>query len=261
MPHLGTWTRLSLMALLFVGLCGCDDSASRSGEDEGDRSEAGPTPSPVASGNRTGQDAPPAMITPGKARPEMPPGHPPIADPHAGVTRVAKAASGPAELGPDNVVKLSGLRMKVPEGWAAQPVKSGPMAPRIAFSLPPAEGDATGCELRISHYPQMKGKDELNIRRWIGQVSKPDGSPYAREDVDVNLIRKDSIRLTVVDLSGAVHEGMGREVMMKPDHRMIAAIVDHPKGPHFVKASGPARSMAKWADAIKQFLETAEVAD
>ncbi|UCF34675.1 MAG: hypothetical protein JSV78_05095 [Phycisphaerales bacterium] len=174
---------------------------------------------------------------------------------------MAKAVSGPAEIGPDNVVKLSGLRMKAPQGWASQPVQSGPMAPRIVFSLPPAEGDPVGCELRISHYPQMKGKDELNIRRWIAQVSKPDGSPYKRDEVDVKVNQKGSVQLTIVDLSGAVQEGMGREVMMKRDHRMIAAIVDHPKGPHFVKVSGPAESMAKWADAVKQFLETAEVAD
>jgi hypothetical protein len=191
----------------------------------------------------------------------MPAGHPPIADPHAGLTGVAKAASGPAEIGPDKVVKLSGLKMKVPQGWSTQPVKSGPMAPRIAFALPPAEGDPVGCELRISHYPQMKGKDELNIRRWIGQVSKSDGSPYRRDEVDVNVSQKGTVQLTIVDLTGAVREGMGREVMMRPGHRIIAAIVDHPKGPHFVKASGPVQSMAKWADTIKQFLETAEVAD
>ena len=78
MPDLRSWTRLSLIALLCVGVCGCDDSASRSGKGEDNGSKATPAPSQVAAGEQPVENAPPAMITPGEARPEMPAGHPPI---------------------------------------------------------------------------------------------------------------------------------------------------------------------------------------
>jgi hypothetical protein len=40
---------------------------------------------------------------------------------------------------------------------------------------------------------------------------------------------------------------------------MIAAIVDHPKGPHFVKATGGIPSMKQAEEAIFAFLKSAKV--
>jgi hypothetical protein len=37
--------------------------------------------------------------------------------------------------------------------------------------------------------------------------------------------------------------------------------VDHPKGPHFVVAAGPAASMNAWEADIIKFLKSAEVTD
>lgn len=42
----------------------------------------------------------------------------------------------------------------------------------------------------------------------------------------------------------------------KAEHRMIAAILDHPEGQLFVKASGPASSMNKWEASIDAFLKS-----
>jgi len=45
----------------------------------------------------------------------------------------------------------------------------------------------------------------------------------------------------------------------KPNQKMIAAIVNHPKGPHYVVSTGPTASMEKWAAQIDAFLKSAKV--
>jgi hypothetical protein len=45
----------------------------------------------------------------------------------------------------------------------------------------------------------------------------------------------------------------------KPDHRMIAAIIDHPKGPHFVVVAGPIEAMKTWEADIMKFLKSGTV--
>jgi len=42
---------------------------------------------------------------------------------------------------------------------------------------------------------------------------------------------------------------------------MIAAIVDHPKGPHFIVVAGPTESMKTWEADIMKFLKSPEVTD
>ena len=65
--------------------------------------------------------------------------------------------------------------------------------------------------------------------------------------------------MTVVDINGSINTSMGTQTEGKPNHRLIAAIVDHPKGPHFVKASGGVESMKKWEASILAFLASAQV--
>ena len=39
---------------------------------------------------------------------------------------------------------------------------------------------------------------------------------------------------------------------------MIAAIVDHPQGPHFVKITGGVATMKRWEESIDAFLKSAQ---
>jgi hypothetical protein len=104
----------------------------------------------------------------------------------------------------------------------------------------------------------MKGMDAQNIDRWIAQVKKPDGTPFNKSEVTPKVIELGSVRLTLIDLTGTVSGGMGPSATGLPDHRLIAAIVDHPKGPHFVKAQGPIKSVEQAKTAIEQFLHSAK---
>jgi len=165
----------------------------------------------------------------------------------------------PAATAKGTALKLTGLTMTVPEGWVEEKVEASPMGPKAVFKIPTLDPKLDDGAVRITHYPNMKGKekDEMNIARWLGQVSKPDGQPLTRSDAKITTTELGSVRLTVVDMSGSVK--MTMRDTAKPDQRMIAAIVDHPQGPHFVVTAGPAASMEKWAAQIDAFLKSAKV--
>lgn len=168
----------------------------------------------------------------------------------------AKPVAPPAKGTP---LKLTGLTLTVPEGWVEEKVEPNPMGPKAVYRIP--KFDATGEDgmVRITHYPNMKGKDkdDMNIDRWLGQVTKPDGQPLTRADAKITTTETGPVRLTVVDMSGSVK--MTMRDTAKPNQRMIAAIVDHPQGPHFIVSAGPVASMEKWAAQIDAFLKSAKV--
>jgi len=145
--------------------------------------------------------------------------------------------------------------MTAPSGWLQAPVEPRPMAPKASFRIPDAGGGLEDCIVRVSHYPAMKGKDELNIRRWLGQVTRPDGGRATRDDATVTVTESGTVRLTVVDVTGSVRLTMRSEPM--PNQRLIAAIIDHPHGPHFVRVFGNVQSMERARPAIDAFLGSA----
>jgi len=154
---------------------------------------------------------------------------------------------------------LTGLTLTVPQGWVEEKVEPTPMGPKAVFKIPTLDPKLDDGAVRITHYPSMKGKDkdDMNIDRWLGQISKPDGQPFTRSDAKITTTEVGPVRLTVVDMSGSVK--MTMRDTAKPNQRMIAAIVDHPQGPHFVVTAGPATSMEKWAAQIDAFLKSAKV--
>jgi len=160
---------------------------------------------------------------------------------------------------PPGQLALTGVKFSLPSGWVKEEIQPAPMAPVAVYRIPKADPTSDDGAVRITHFPNMKGKemDERNIDRWIGQVTKPDGSPMTRADAKVSTEQAGSAKLTIVDMTGAVKMTMRDSA--KPNHRMIAAIVDHPQGPHFVVAVGPAASMEKWAKDVDSFLKSAKV--
>ena len=154
-----------------------------------------------------------------------------------------------------NTLRLTGITMTIPDGWVVQPVKPGPMEAKAAFALPKADGAQADGSVRITYFPGMKGKDDMNIDRWLGQTARADGTPSKREDAKIEHKTIGNVHLTTVDVSGAVKAT--RRSTPQAGGRMIAAIVDHPKGPHFVVATGEAATIAKWETAIHDFLQSA----
>jgi hypothetical protein len=150
----------------------------------------------------------------------------------------------------------AGLKFTAPEGWVEEtPVK--PMR-KAQFRLPKVAGDPEDAELVVFYFGGGGGGVQMNIDRWIGQFSRPDGSPIGD---GAKTTKKDvsGIRIAVVDVSGTYLASSGpmlSEVEKKNDFRMLAAVAESASGPWFFKLTGPAKTIAKWQPSFETFLDS-----
>lgn len=146
------------------------------------------------------------------------------------------------------------LRFAAPSEWIPKQPSS---SMRVAeFSMPRVQGDAEDGEVTVYFFGGTGGSVEANLQRWIGQMQQPDGRPSKdaarRTDRQVN-----GLAVTMLDISGTytaeVRPGSA-ERHNKPGFRMRTAVVATPKGPYFVKAVGPAKTMERWNAAVEAFV-------
>ena len=128
---------------------------------------------------------------------------------------------------------------------------------RVAeFVIPRAAGDAEDAEAIIYFFGGTGGSADANITRWIGQIQQPDGSASqakaTRETQTIN-----GLKVTTVDVSGTyvaeVRPGAS-EHYNKPGFRLRAAMVETPRGPYYIKLTGPAKTVAAADDDYKALL-------
>lgn len=149
-----------------------------------------------------------------------------------------------------------GLSFTAPPAWTARPAAS---TMRVAeFVVPKAPGDAEDAELIVYFFGGSGGTVDANIDRWVAQIQQPDGSASkdkARRDTQTI----NGLKVTMVDLSGTfiaeVRPG-ATERHNKPDFRLRAAVIETPRGPYYIKMTGPAKTMTAADADFKTFLET-----
>lgn len=148
------------------------------------------------------------------------------------------------------------LAFDAPDGWTTRPPASSMRT--AEFVLPKAGGDAEDGELIVYFFGGTGGSVEANIDRWIGQMQQPDGRPSRdaarRAERTVN-----GLAVTLLDISGtyvAETRPGAAERHNKPGYRMRAAVVTTPRGPYFIKAVAPARTMERWAGAFESFVSS-----
>lgn len=161
----------------------------------------------------------------------------------------------------EDTLTLTGISFKLPEGWVREDPAMNPQSPGLSrkaqIRLPKTDNEPADAIVAITHFPNMKGPqmDAMNLQRWYGQFIQPDGQPTA-ELVGKAVFSVGDVALTIVDIPGTM-KGGGRGG--KPNYRMVAAIVDHAKGPHFVKVTGPNAVVLRWKASVVAFLQSAEV--
>lgn len=149
------------------------------------------------------------------------------------------------------------LAFDVPSGWAPS-VPSSSM--RVAeFALARAEGDTEDASLVLYYFPGGGGTIEANIDRWVGQVAQPDGSSSKEVAKTTEMTSTAGLKLMVVDVAGRyvaeVTPGSS-EHFDKPGFRLIAAYIDAPDGPYYMKLVGPQATITKWHDSVQTFLKS-----
>lgn len=149
------------------------------------------------------------------------------------------------------------LKFTAPQGWVAKTVTS---SMRLAdFTLPKAAGDAEDATATLYFFQGTGGSVQANLDRWIGQMTQPNGGP-SKDVAKTTTIQSDAgLKITLVDVSGTyvaeVTPGSA-ERFNKPGFRQLAAVVETPGGPHFVKIVGPAATVAKWQPSVTAFLKS-----
>lgn len=197
----------------------------------------------------------------GKAAEPVAPAARPAQDAHGAADETPTLKAAPADTNAPHdatadgkSLALDGITMTVPAAWVEQPTGgAGSMAPKAVYQIPHPAGDPAS--VRITHFPGMKGMDDANIQRWLGQVQRTDGSPATRDDGTLTVDLIGDVRVTTLDVTGSIKPTM-RDAA-KTDQRMIAGIIDHPQGPHFVVVVGDKSLMDAQADTILAFLKSA----
>jgi len=149
------------------------------------------------------------------------------------------------------------LKFDVPAGWVSKTPSS---SMRLAeFVLAKTGADSEDATVTVYYFGGQGGTVQANLDRWMGQLAQPDGR--ASKDIarTTTLQSSTGLKVTLVDVSGTyvaeVTPGSA-ERFNKPGFRQIAAVVETPSGPHFVKVIGPAATVAKWESSAMAFLRS-----
>ena len=149
------------------------------------------------------------------------------------------------------------LKYDVPAGWVSKTPSS---SMRLAdFTLPKVATDAEDATATVYYFGNQAGTIAANIDRWIGQLSQPDGRASKDVAKTSTLEAKGGLKITLLDVSGTyvaeVTPG-STERFNKPGFRQLAAVIEAPNGPHFVKVVGPAATVTKWESSVMSLLRS-----
>jgi hypothetical protein len=122
---------------------------------------------------------------------------------------------------------------------------------RVAeFVVPRASGDDEDADVIVYYFGGGGGSVEANLQRWATQFQS--SKEPVRTAATVN-----GLKLTSLDVSGTYVAEMrpgSTEHFNKPGFRMRATVVETPKGPYFIKLTGPARTVDGAGPAFDSFL-------
>lgn len=142
------------------------------------------------------------------------------------------------------------LTFTKPAAWKERaPVSSMRVA---EFVVPKAPGDSEDAEVIVYYFGGGGGSVEANLQRWTSQFQST--TDPVRTAATVN-----GLKLTSLDVSGTYVADMrpgASEHYNKPGFRMRATVVETPKGPYFLKLTGPARTVARAGAPFDQFLKS-----
>ncbi len=164
----------------------------------------------------------------------------------------------------DAPLTLAGISFAVPQGWVRETTGGSSsivgVTRKAQFRLPKADYGAEDAIVAITHFPGMRGMDEANLRRWLAAFTQPDGRPSAEVATKARF-ELGQVVVTLIDVGGTMFSGQqmtgGGDTL--ENYRMLAAIVDHPAGPHFVKITGPAVVIEHWKPSAVAFLKSVKV--
>jgi len=167
-----------------------------------------------------------------------------------------KPESAHAPGNPAAATSNEGLKFTASPGWIVESPSSSNR--QAQYRLSRAEGDPEDAELVIYYFGGQSGTTQANVDRWIGQFTKPDGTP-ASDTAKVTHKNPNGIPVTIVDVSG-LYAGsmmaMQQSGKPKTHYRLLGAIAEAGNGPWFIKLTGPANTVGKWESSFQSFIDS-----
>lgn len=194
-----------------------------------------------------GPEPGPLPGAPGSA--ETAPAPPPAPSP---TSQPAAPAPPPAAAAPTGAPGAGGLNWTAAAPLTARAPKSKMRA--AEYSVPGVDGKGEA-ELTVFYFgPGQGGGVEANLDRWVGQMTRPDGSP-AKDDAKRAKRKVGAIEVSTLDVAGTFGGGMGGGGPVQ-DARMLAVVAVGPEGPVFFKLVGPAQTVASAEQAFNGLVDS-----
>lgn len=159
------------------------------------------------------------------------------------------------EAAPELIKVADGkITFPVPQGWTRKPPAS-----RIVeheFAADPVEGDEGSLRVTVMG---AGGGIEANIERWAQQMKR------GANDAKVEKKLVGGVQVYVVDISGVFQDRpggpfAGGKLIERENYRMLGAIVvSEAHGQYFVKAIGPAKTVAAQEAAFRKLVDGVKV--
>jgi hypothetical protein len=144
-----------------------------------------------------------------------------------------------------------GYTTQVPKAWTSATPSS---SMRLAQYTVPGAAGALPVEVVVYFFgPGQGGDPAANMERWHSQFSNPDGSPVK----EVVTQDKRAFPVTFVEYRGTYARGVGvgsSAADARPNHLLLAAIIETPKGSLFVQCYGPVAAADAQRAAFREFV-------
>jgi len=168
------------------------------------------------------------------------------------LTALLVLASGAAGI--QNAPTGGRLTYTAPPSWQTRPAAS---SMRVAeFVIPRTGADSEDGELVLYYFGSGAGTVEANVDRWIGQIQQPDGTA-TRDKAKRTSQTVNGLAITLIDATGTYVAEMrpgAAERFNKPGFRLRAAVIETPRGPYYVKMTGPAATIGAADAAFTAFV-------
>lgn len=168
--------------------------------------------------------------------------------PHNASTRAPDSESSPA------TPAIGELVFHAQHGWFEEHPSSTTRL--VQYRLPRAGEDDEDATLVVYFFGGQGGSKEANLERWTGQFEQPDGGASSSV-LETSERTVNGMPVTEVALSGTyvAETSPGSGTRYRKEHwRMLAAIVEAPRGPHYVKVTGPEATVRRWEASYRAFV-------
>jgi hypothetical protein len=171
-------------------------------------------------------------------------------DTGARMLSVKPSSSAPVDL-TGKPLSVGGIVFVPPSSWRDM---GGNAMRACTYVMDPIEGEPDSATVAVSFFGTGQGGPvDMNIKRWISQVSLPDGGD-ASSIAETSTLTVDGMPAHYVSVAGTFNASMGGPMAPSSgpneNYRLIGYIIETPQGSVFFKLVGPLKTASEMGGAL-----------